>query len=493
MKSMTSEEIRQAVRGRWRWPAGAAEVGGVSTDTRACRPGDCFFALRGPNFDGHAFLPQAAEGGCVCAVVAQSAELPNGLLARFPGGVIAVDDTTAALGDLASVVRQGLSARVIGVTGSNGKTTVKRMIHHVLSRRLKGSASPKSFNNNIGVPLTLLAVGAGDDYVVCEIGTNAPGEVAALGRIARPHVAVITSVGPVHLERLIDLEHVAAEKASLLGCLADGGLGVVWADSPELERALRAHVAQPFQAVRPNAQAGKPVPPALAPVTLVRFGTAESADLRLTAYEPTGGGCRFEINGHLRAELPVPGRHNANNALAAIAVAVRLGFSREEAAKALRDFAGEAMRLQSMRVGDITLVNDAYNANPASLAAAAEVLAELPARRRVIVVGDMLELGPASVEWHRRAGAALAGGGLGLVVGVGALGSHVAAGAGETGGADLEAARFETLESAAAALPALLRAGDVVLLKGSRGMGMEKLVGPIQRAFGLGQRSDGSC
>ncbi|OPX22839.1 MAG: hypothetical protein B1H04_04485 [Planctomycetales bacterium 4484_123] len=458
MRNLAPEEIRQAVRGRWRWPARPVSVEGVSADTRTARPGDLFVALRGRNFDGHDFLAEAASAGCVAAVVDQAVELPESVLSRFEGGVIGVADTTAALGDLAAHCRSHLATSVVAVTGSNGKTTVKAMIHHILSRRLKGRAAPRSFNNAVGVPLTIFSVAPDDDYVVCEVGTNALGEVAALARIVKPNVAVVTSVAKVHLEGLIDLEHVAREKASLLTGLAPGGMAVVTADSPELGRALRAYE-----------------------VNLVRFGRDDSAELRLTGYEARPGGGRFELNGRAWFELSVPGSHNALNALAAIAVAQRFGFDQDEAASALVGFTGLEMRLQPVQAGPVLIIDDTYNANPASLAAAVDVLVAYPAQRRVLVLGDMLELGPASADMHRDCGRWLATVGLGLLVGVGKLGQIAAATAAEAGAAEVR--QVESVAKACRAVPKTLKAGDVVLVKGSHAMEMQRLVEAIRRAF----------
>jgi UDP-N-acetylmuramoyl-tripeptide--D-alanyl-D-alanine ligase len=351
-----------------------------------------------------------------------------------------------------------MTATVLAVTGSNGKTTVKRMIHHILSGRKKGSASPRSFNNNIGVPLTLLAAEAADEYVVCELGSNAPGEIAALAAIAQPDVAVIASVGPTHLEKLIDLEHVALEKASILGGLREGGLGIIWADSPALAQAVKAY-----------------------PVRLVRFGADERADLRLTNYQPDSGGGRYEINQRRWHRLGVPGRHMACNALAAIAAAGKLGIDQETSALALESYRSQDMRLQEIHLGGLTLINDAYNANPASMQAAGESLASFAGTRRVLVAGDMRELGPSAEQLHRDTGKALARCGLNLLVGVGTLGALIAQGAAGYNG--LLTQCFAGLDEAAAALPGLLRAGDVVLIKGSRGMAMERLIEPLRRAF----------
>ncbi len=438
-------------------------IEGVSVDSRTARAGDVFFALRGPNFDGHDFLPQAAAAGCVAAVVDFGATLDEQVMGWFAGGVVGVADTRVALGKLAGSVRQHLAASFVGVTGSNGKTTVKGMIDRILSRRLKGRAGPKSFNNDVGVPLTIFDAAADDDYVICEIGSNAPGEIAALTGIVRPDVAVITSVAETHLEKLMDLEHIAAEKAAILGGLGPSGLGVIWADSEPLERAVRAY-----------------------DVRRVGFGESDSAELRLTGYEAGDGRCRFELNGRTWAELSVPGKHNALNALAAIGVAQRFGMDPRAAAEALGDYTGLEMRLERVPAGAVTIVNDAYNANPASLLAAGETLASFPGKRRVIVAGDMLELGPRSDELHRAAGEALSRCRVDLLVGVGPLGRQIAAAA---AGDNVQTEQIASVEAACRRLPKMLKSGDVVLLKGSRAMGMERLVGKIQAAFAPARRA----
>jgi UDP-N-acetylmuramoyl-tripeptide--D-alanyl-D-alanine ligase len=478
----------------------------VSTDSRSARKGDLFVAIKGEKFDGHQFVAQAAGNGCCAAIVSADYQPQAQAAQLLPGGVIGVADTTAALAELASFYRGRIAAAVIAVTGSNGKTTCKRMIHHILSRRLTGSCSPKSFNNNIGVPLTLLGSQVGDDYVVCEVGSNAPGEIAALAAIARPDVAVITSVGATHLEKLIDVPRVAVEKASLLGAMDDKGVAIVWADSEHLDKALRQYKQR-----------------------MIRFGASAGADLRLTGYhqeahwqdvgaaksgtrrggpvsssigsackqgEGTHGqdahatathgqdahatGQRFEINGRLWVKLPMPGRHNAMNALAAIAVAQRMGFTQEQAAGALADFGGTEMRLQWSRYGGIVIINDAYNANPASVLAAADVLSDAAGERRVMVVGDMRELGAGARELHLQTGREISVRKVDMLIGVGELGRCVAEGFAESGKAS---GQFESVEHAMAQLPKAIRPGDVVLIKGSRAMAMERLIEPLRKAF----------
>jgi len=483
MKPLTLDEVRQAIHG-YRLAAGSpVTVSTLSTDTRTAAPGDLFVAIRGRNFDGHVFLPQAAQAGCVAAVVHLDGEPRPEVARRFRGGVIGVPDTVKALGDLAGRQRATMRAVVVGVTGSNGKTTVKRMIDHILSKRLRGACSPKSFNNQIGVPLTLLEADGGEDYVVCELGTNAPGEIAALTAIARPNVAVITSVSHTHLAGLGSLDKVIAEKASILARMPGDALAVVWADNPTLVRLAGSYMPAAGK------QAGGR--------RMVTFGQADGADLRMTGYQSTGRGQRFQINGREWVELGLPGRHNASNALAAIAVARRFGFSREDAAAALADFKGVAMRLEWMDLptgarppaagrpdqaglGGITLINDAYNANPASMLAAAQVLSDVAARRRVLVAGDMGELGEQAEELHLGTGRQIADTRVDLLIGVGPLGRYIAEGAARAG---LETAEFDTIEAAGEALARTLQPGDAVLIKASRAARMERIVDYIKAAW----------
>jgi len=457
VKALSLEEIRRHVHGLWRTVGSDATIEGVSIDSRTAGEGELFIAIRGERFDGHDFLPQAVAAGCATAIVSREADLPDDVEALFPAGVIGVNDTTVALGELASYYRGQVSASAIAVTGSNGKTTVKQMVHHILSGSLVGSCSPKSFNNNIGVPLTLLAVEAGDDYVVCEVGSNAPGEIATLAAIVRPQVAVITSVTATHLDKLISVERVAVEKASILGSLAKDGLAVVWADSSELARAMVPYDRR-----------------------TIRFGVSDDAELRLTGFETDGRTQRFQVNGRLWVDLPLPGRHNAMNALAALAVAQRLGIAEADAAAALADFPGTPQRLDRVEGTCLTLINDAYNSNPASLLAAVDVLVQTPGKRRVLIAGDMAELGGNRRQIHTNTGRQIASEAVDLLIGVGKLGRYIAHGAAASGA---EVEEFASVTAAGRGVGKLLRRGDVVLLKGSRVMRMERLVAPLCKAF----------
>ncbi len=455
MRPMGIDEVCQAVGGK-RLAPDTLQIIGVTTDTRSAKAGELFIALSGENFDGHNFLEKAAAAGCAAAIVREDFDF-KAVAGKFPAGIIAAADTGVALQRLGAYYRKSLNAKVVAVTGSNGKTTVKRMIHHILSRRLKGSCSPKSFNNNIGVPLTLLAVDADDQYVICEVGTSAPGEIVALGTIVQPDLAIITSVGNTHLEKLGSIAGVAVEKASLLKHLRPGGVAIVWADSPELDKALEPYDCR-----------------------MVRFGNVADADLRLTNYESSGLAQRFEMNGRVWVDLPLPGRHNAMNALAAIAAANWFGINIEDAAAALVDFGGTEGRLQSIQCGSVTLIHDAYNANPTSMVAAADALSDCPDRRRVMIVGDMLEQGPQTLAIHEQTGRDIARRRIDLLIGVGDLGKHIATGAAAAG---LPARMIETMDQAKAAIKTMLQDGDLVLIKGSRGAAMERLLPSIKEAF----------
>ena len=434
------------------------ECHGVSIDTRELSPGQLFVALPGERTDGHDHLQKAADAGATIALVERDVEAPAGMT------LIKVHNCRAALARLATAYRATLrSTRVVGVTGSNGKTTTVRLLAHVLGSALRGSASRKSFNNELGLPLTILNARPTDQYLVCEIGMSSPGEIRRLAAIARPDVGVITSIGKAHLEAFGTVAGIAKEKASLLLEIAESGVGIVTAESDALEHAL---------------------PPG---VSVIRFGERSTADLRLTLIDPSRDRVRFQINDRARFEVPLVGKHNAWNAAAAVAVARRLGLSDEQIAESLRTAAGAAMRLDRRTFAGIEVVNAAYNANPDSMLAALRTFAGLAAgaERRVVVLGDMLELGEASTREHRVIGDALAssievGKGPDVVV---LVGLAMAEAAGPL--RNLLPANALWLESEAGdgrSIAERLAPGDAVLLKGSRAMGLERVVLALESA-----------
>jgi len=442
-------------------PAGPAQremmVAAVCTDTRHMQERSLFVALRGERFDGHDFLHQAAAGGAVAALIERKPpRLPQDLY------LLPVADTRLAMGRLARFVRQQLSGTVIAVGGSNGKTTTKHLIDAVLRGAWRGSISPKSYNNDIGVPLTIFPAEASADYLVLEMGTNHPGEIAALARIALPEVAVITNCSAEHLEGLGDLAGVRRENACLIEGLPAGGLLVVNGDDPELLAAVGGYRGQ-----------------------RVTFGFSPQNDLCAREVKCDARGTSFALRPmERRAFVPLLGRHTACNALAAIAVGRYMGLSDRHILENLRLASGPEMRLALQQCGSVRVLNDAYNANPASMKVALQTLAALPARRRVAVVGEMRELGKESRSLHREMGRFIARDcAPDLLVCVGLLGQEIGQEAARHGLADQRVQYFPDA-AAACAVAARLHAGDLVLLKASRAVRLETVARAIHANCG---------
>jgi UDP-N-acetylmuramoyl-tripeptide--D-alanyl-D-alanine ligase len=433
--------------------------GPIVTDSRALCPGDWFLALVGDRFDGHAFLDKARAAGCAGAVI--SGEAPAG----WELGLVRVPDTLLGLQALAAASRESFGGPVVAITGSVGKTTTRALAVLALSEGERVHHTQGNLNNHIGLPLTLLARPEDASLLVLELGMNAPGEIALLQSISAPTVRLITNVAPAHLEGLGSIEGVARAKGELFDGARAGDVVCVNMDDPRV--------------------AGLPLP---AGVQVLRYGRSLGCDVRLREASLDADGpevlVRFalDVRGRtVRGCLPSPGLYMAANACAAVALAVALGKDPQRAADALVGYApvGARMALEA-GPGGIRVLNDAYNANPASMDAALETLCALPACRRVAVLGDMLELGPAELELHRSLlERALA---LDLDL-VGACGPRMqAAAAGRTVGGRLLVA--PDAEALAAMLAPRLLPGDLLLLKGSRGMAMERIL----RTLSDGQR-----
>jgi UDP-N-acetylmuramoyl-tripeptide--D-alanyl-D-alanine ligase len=424
------------------WIEGVA-VRGVSVDTRTLHEGDLFVALKGPNFDGHAFIRDAFARGAAAALV-ETFEPGSGPQVR-------VADARAALGVLASQFRAAHPARFLSVSGSNGKTTAKEMIAHILSGRRRVVRAHASYNNEVGVPLTIFSAKPDTDFVVLELGTNKPGEIEALGRIARPDAAVVTSIGEEHLEGLGSVEGVAAEEAAILDHVRAGGFVIAPADSapfaPHLERVRREK--------------------------LVTFGFGPSAQIRATELVSGSGGLRFRALG-VTFEMQLQGSWNALNALAASAAAMAFGMDLAECAGRLRDFRAPKMRMELLTLGGVSILNDAYNSNPASATLAVGDLGRrIAAGRKIAVLGDMRELGPESTKHHLELGRAVSReASIGVVLLVGPEARAMEG----TLRDDQERRCFDSVEEARAAVMEIVRPGDCLLLKGSRAMALEKVV-----------------
>ncbi len=480
MSFFTGEHISAVTGGQWvRRPSPAAlgaPLAGVGIDTRADLTSRAYFALKGDRHDGHAFAREAVRRGAALVIVECDTEVD----APETVGVLKVDDTRRALGRLALAYRRTFTTtKVIAITGSAGKTTTKRLVHGVLSNGLQGSCAPKSFNNEIGVPLTILAASPRDHYVVVEIGTNAPGEIGRLAALAEPDIAIITSIGRSHLERLGSLQGVAREKACILSHLREDGLALVTADAPTL---------QPYLKIAPSA---------------ITFGRSIDGDLRLTGRgRDNADRWWFEINARARFETALPGEHNAINAIAAVATGRRMGLTDDRIRAGLRTVQPEAMRFTPQRIARLNIFNDAYNANPESTAAALRTFSELTADapRRVLILGNMLELGPESPALHAEIGQLI----LELhrttpfdqVILIGELAAHIADALPSAWHPSRLRHYAQATADAIEDICDLLHPHDAVLIKASRGAALERIVNTLQaRQAGLpeSRREEWSC
>ena len=426
---------------------------GVSTDSRRTEPGEAFIALRGPSFDGHDFVARALERGATAAIVARELELP------FSAATILVDDGLRALGELAAARRRSLPVRVVGVTGSNGKTTTKEMIACVLAASgAKVAKSRGTENNLVGLPQTILRLDGDEDFAVLEMGMNHPGEIWRLAEIARPDVGVITNVSPAHLEGLGSLANVAAAKEELALALPSRATLVVDRDDPRL-----AAIAERF--------------------TGRKILVGDDAPIRVISVSPLPGGQRIEVeveDSRAAVELAALGGHNVRNALLAVAVGRAFGLELRTILEGLRAFTPPPMRLEAVVMPNgARILNDAYNANPASMEAALAALGA-EAGRKIAVLGEMWELGDEAPHYHRELGRAAGRAGIDGLVAVGRHAGDLAAGAIEAGLAGGAIARCATVVEAAEWLAARLDRGDVVLIKGSRGARMEEIVGLLR-------------
>ena len=451
MRERLLSEIAAVVGGRLEGDDVA--IRGVSTDSRDAEPGELFVALTGERVDGHTFLETAREKGAAALVSTPSGAMPE----------VIVGDTAAALLALASDEREKVNATIVGITGSTGKTSVKDLTASVLASRFRVHASPRSFNTEVGVPLTLLNAPPDAEVIVVEMGSRGPGHIATLCEVARPRIGVVTSVGLAHMEMFRTIDVVAAAKAELVEALPGDGIAVLNGD----DRIVRGFDARTDASV-------------------VRYGLAKDADVRgeEVTLDPDGRPS-FTLNsreGTERIELPIPGEHMVGNALAAAAVGISLGLSPGECAAGLKDARLSPWRMEVFEGADgIRVVNDAYNANPSSMAAALKA-ARWMARdgRSIAVLGEMAELGDHSASEHEHVGELLARLGIDHLIVVGDRAVAIAIGAEREGVEPERILRVDTADAAAKAVRNLARKGDVVLLKGSRVAGLERVAEAIR-------------
>jgi len=414
---------------------------GWSVDTRTLNPGDVYFALRGPRCDGHDFVPAAVEKGASAVVVERSAGAPVELV---------VPDGLKALQDLAAWARRRWAGPVVAVTGSAGKTTTKDAIASLLSVAMPVGKTVGNFNNHTGVPLSILRLPDGCRAAALELGMNHAGEIRELAAIARPDMGVVTNVGYAHVEFFDSIEGVAAAKRELIEALPRDGVAVLNADDPRVLGFRDGHAGR-----------------------TVTFGFSEGADVRAEGARFHDGGSFFRVQG-VDFETSQPGRHAVMNLLAAIAVAGEFGVAPERLRDAVRGFAAAGMRGERMEHNGVVIWNDCYNSNPEAAQSMIDVLRETPASRRIAVLGEMLELGHASEELHRRVGRYAAARGVDLLIGVQGVARAMVEAAREAG-LDPGAARFfEDAAEAGGYARQAARPGDAALFKGSRGVRMER-------------------
>ena len=429
---------------------------GYSIDSRTIRPGELFFAVKGETLDGHDFVDQALGKGAIAAVVSQE----NPPRSDLP--LIRVDDTLLALQTLATAVRRLWGKSLIGVTGSTGKTTTKEAIAHVLASRYRVHKSEGNFNNHFGLPLMLLKLEPDHDIAVVEMGMSHAGEIAALGKIAQPEIGVVTNVAPVHLEFFDSVAGIARAKYELIESLPTTGTAVLNADDE--------YVSQFGRDFR-----GKVVPYGLAAVASVRAENIESRGQDGSIFEVVAGNSREVVR------LPLLGEHNVYNSLAAIAVGMESGLSLREASSAFASLEPADKRGQVVQVGNITVINDCYNCNPTALRAMTDALANMPAKRRIVVAGAMLELGPTGEDLHRECGRYIAVKKIDFLLGVRGSARQMVEAAREAG---MQAEFVNTPEEAGEWLARETRDGDVVLMKASRGVKLERALDAWKRPAG---------
>jgi len=425
-------------------PAVDARPSRVVHDSRRIAEGDLFVALRGARTNGHAFLTEAFRRGACGAILAEPTLAP-----RSARGLIVVEDPLAALQHLASAWRERLTATIVGITGSNGKTTTRSLLAHLLSTRWSVHQPRENYNTEIGLPLALLAMPSTSEVGVFELGTQAPGEIALLASILRPTVGIVTGVGPSHLAGLRSLGAVAEEKWSLIDALPADGFAFIHADSPHLTESIgRA----PCEVCTVGLTTGSVRGHVLAAVPRLVVQLAEPA---------------------LRLETGLVGRHNAGNVLLAAACALRLGLRSDAVEQAVRSFESPAHRLRPLKAPFGTLLDDTYNANPSSMEAALRVLSEYggPTMRRVFVFGDMLDLGEASERLHREILERAFTFGIDQIIPVG---EQAAAACGSR--SNSQRLPSDHCTQATELRGRLSGRDNVVLVKGSRALGLEKLV-----------------
>ena len=432
---------------------------GVSTDTRRLKGGELFVAIKGERFDGHNFILDAVSKGAG-AVIVQDGCITNSNFRLPDASLISVPNSITALGDIARFHRSRFKIPLIGITGSNGKTTTKEMTGAILAKKFNIIKNFGTENNHIGVPLTLMRINADHKIAVLEMGTNHLGEIKRLSEIAAPTMAIITNIGPSHLKYLKDMDTVLKAKCEVLDYLRDKEATVVINGDDELLKKVKTKLKT------------------------IKFGLNKDFDFYADKIDLQPDGISFRLNGKWEIGLSVVGKHNVYNALGAIAASWQFDVDINQIQEALKEFKAPNMRMEVKRLKDIKIINDTYNSNPMSMRQAIEALGDITTKgRKILVAGDMLELGNLSGRFHHLVGRQAAESGIDLIVAVGKLAEFISNGAQEAGMSEKKIKRCNLTQEACDTVLNLIKKGDTILIKGSRAMRMEQIVKELEAQF----------
>jgi UDP-N-acetylmuramoyl-tripeptide--D-alanyl-D-alanine ligase len=424
-------------------------ISSICLDSRTLKPGDVFWAIRGENYDGHQFIKSALKNGASACVIEARDEVEQNQ--NHP--LIRVAETLRALEEFAKWYRSQFSQTTIGITGSFGKTTTRELLHTVLSVRHSGIQNQKNYNNEIGVPLTILELERKHQFLIMEMGAARPGDILPLTQITSPQIGIITGIGPAHLGGFQTIEQIVQTKGDLIAGLPQDGLALIPGDS-EWTKSLRDRAL----------------------CRVLTFGQTSDSTYHATNIRSLNANLAFEVKGH-EYRLPVTGRHYLSMSLSIIAIARELGYTPKEIQQGFNQFQPVTGRGNIVQTSSWTIIDDTYNANPASCRAACEMLAEWKTTgRRILVLGDMLELGPDADFYHRELGQLAGKKNIDVILAIGQHAKHIVAGVKNSEKADVTVKAFHEQQALIDELKNTLRPSDVILVKGSRGMRMERII-----------------
>jgi UDP-N-acetylmuramoyl-tripeptide--D-alanyl-D-alanine ligase len=465
MLSISLNELLKVTGGKlWNDARGNQTITrGVSIDSRTIKKGNLFVAIPGERYDGHHFVSEATSKGASLVIISKEKthQMKPKELKQIP--VVVVEDTKEALREIAFWHRNKFEVSTVAVTGTNGKTTTKEMTAEVLSSQFKVLKSIKSYNNPIGVPLTLFELDKDTQVLVLELGMSSPGEIGILTKIAKPDIGVITNIGPAHLESMQSLEKIAQAKFELLDHMPSSHTAVLNADDEFLAKRIKDLKEK-----------------------TISFSIKNKADFKANELNIRDEGYMdFKVNGKLNINLKLLGEHNVYNALAAFAVGSLLGVDELKIKESLERYTPSELRMEMVQIGNIKVINDSYNANPVSMEKALKTLMHMKSRgRKIAVLGDMLELGEKAFDYHFELGKSVAESGIDLLLTVGKLSFAIGRGAEEHGMSPEKIFAFDNNEEASFYLAENVKAGDLVLIKGSRKMKLEEVALRFKSLYG---------